>query len=134
MTTAVRALWRPLYVRYVVVSAIALAVDLGCFSLLIAGGTAAAAASAIGYSVGILVHWTISSRAVFIGRIAVHGVARSRQQALFLISALIGLGLTVGIVGLGTAIGIEPHLAKGLAIAASFQATYLMRRHVVFRS
>ncbi len=133
MTTAVRALLRPLYVRYIVVSAIALAVDLGCFSLLIAGGMPPAAASAIGYCAGILVHWAISSRAVFRGRLAVHGIARSRQQLLFLISAFIGLGLTVGIVGLGTTLGVEPHLAKALAIVASFQATYLMRRHVVFR-
>ncbi len=133
MTAAVRALWRALYVRYIVVSAIALATDLGCFWLLVVGGATAAAASASGYSVGILVHWAISSRAVFAGRLAARGAARSRQQALFLISALAGLGLTVGIVGLGTVLGLAPLAAKAVAIAASFQATYLLRRRVVFR-
>ena len=133
MTAVVHALGRPLYVRYLGVSAIALAADLACFWLLLTGGTTAAAASAVSYSVGILVHWAISSRAVFIGRLAVRGVARGRQQALFLISALAGLGLTIGIVGFGPLLGLAPLVAKAVAIAVSFQATYLLRRHVVFR-
>lgn len=132
MTTAVRALLRPLYFRYVVVSAIALGVDFGCFAVLIAGGMPPAAASAIGYNVGILVHWAISSRAVFTGRIAVPGRARRRQQILFLASALVGLGLTVGIVGLGTLLGVTPLIAKGMAIAVSFQVSYMLRQHIVF--
>ena len=49
-------------------------------------------------------------------------------------SALVGLGVTTAIVGGGSALGIDPRLAKLAAIVVSFQTTYLLRRHIVFRA
>ena len=122
------------FLRYVFASVGALAVDVGCFLGLMAVGTAAAPASAAGYSLGILAHWLMSSRAVFQDSVADGGIARTRQKALFVISALIGLGLTTAIVGFGDWSGIDPRLAKGVAIVVSFLVTWLIRSRIVFRS
>ena len=63
------------FVRYVLASVGALAVDVGSFLALLAIGVMAAPASAIGYSLGILAHWLMSSRAVFVGDVAERGAA-----------------------------------------------------------
>jgi putative flippase GtrA len=98
----------------------------------LAAGTPAAGAAAIGYLAGIVCHWLISTRAVFVGRMAEVGAGRRQQQALFLGSALVGLGITTAIVGIGARFGFDPRLAKGVAIVVSFQATYLLRKRLVF--
>ncbi|GAA5056073.1 hypothetical protein GCM10023208_20540 [Erythrobacter westpacificensis] len=120
-------------VRYLLASVGALAVDMGTFLALLSLGIWAAGASAVGYCLGIAAHWLMSSRAVFIGNVAERGAARTRQKALFVISALVGLGLTTAIVWAGDASGFDPRLAKLLAIAVSFVATWLLRSRVVFR-
>ncbi|HSG33933.1 MAG TPA: GtrA family protein [Sphingomonadaceae bacterium] len=119
--------------RYGVASAVALAVDMGSFLALLSLGTPAAPASALSYSIGILTHWLLSSRSVFNGRVAERGPARTRQKALFVGSALVGLALTTGIVGIGDALGFDPRLAKLVAIGVSFVCTWLLRSQVVFR-
>jgi putative flippase GtrA len=120
-------------VRYLLASVGALAVDFALFLALLQMGVAAVIASAIGYCSGIAVHWILSSRAVFIGRVAQGAAARLRQKALFVASALAGLALTTAIVGGGDLAGMDPRLAKLIAIAASFTATYWLRAGVVFR-
>ncbi|MGQ2932091.1 MAG: GtrA family protein, partial [Sphingopyxis sp.] len=120
------------YLRYIGASALALAADMGLFQLLLAGGWHAAAASASSYSAGIAVHWLISTRLVFVAGARTQGVERARQKALFLGSALAGLGITVGIVWIGDAFGLDPRLAKLAAIAISFQTTYVLRKTIVF--
>lgn len=122
------------FLRYIAASALALAVDLGSFLVLLEGGAAPALAAAAGYSLGIVAHWLASSRAVFTAGVAERGPERTRQKALFVISALLGLGLTTAIVGLGGLAGIDPRLAKLAAIAASFLLTWLMRERIVFRA
>jgi putative flippase GtrA len=122
------------FLRYIAASALALGIDIGSFLALLALGTAATAAAAIGYSLGIVAHWLISSRAVFTAGVAERGPERTRQKALFVASALLGLGLTTAIVGLGGLFGFDPRLAKLIAIAASFTLTWLMRERIVFRA
>jgi len=121
------------FLRYVGASVGALAVDVGSFLALMSLGMAAAPASALGYSLGIVAHWLMSSRAVFADTVAAPGTARTRQKALFVISALIGLALTTAIVGLGDSVGIDPRIAKLVAIVVSFLATWLIRSRIVFR-
>ncbi|KPP88360.1 GtrA family protein [Erythrobacter sp. HL-111] len=122
------------FARYVAASFGALAVDVGAFLALLALGAAAAPASAAGYSLGILAHWLMSSRAVFGDGVAAGGLARARQKALFVISALIGLGLTTAIVWAGDRAAIDPRIAKAAAIVVSFLATWLLRSRIVFRA
>ena len=121
------------FLRYLLASVGALAVDMGTFLALLAIGTWPAAASAASYSLGILAHWLLSSRTVFADTIAARGPGRIRQKALFVVSALAGLVLTTAIVGLGDMAGMDPRLAKLAAIAASFVLTWVLRVRVVFR-
>jgi putative flippase GtrA len=121
-------------VRYGFASVGALAVDLGCFLALLSLGAAAAVASALGYALGIVAHWLLSSRAVFADAVAARGAGRTRQKALFVVSAMIGLALTTAIVGLADLAGIDPRLAKLAAVAVSFTVTWLLRNTVVFRA
>lgn len=122
------------FLRYVLASVGALAVDFGCFLALLSLGVTAAPASALGYSLGILAHWLMSSRTVFQDKVAAGGMARTQQKALFVISALLGLALTTAIVGAADWSGLDPRLAKGAAIIVSFLVTWLIRSRIVFRS
>lgn len=122
------------FLRYVAASVGALAMDMGVFLALLEFGLLSIAASAVGYSVGILTHWMLSSRTVFHDRVSDKGTAaRTQQKAMFLVSALLGLVMTVAIVGAGTAMGIDPRLAKIIAIILSFLLTYALRNIVIFR-
>jgi putative flippase GtrA len=120
------------YFRYIVASAGALGLDMALFVAALALGASPVIAAAAGYGAGIGAHWLLSSRAVFTGSLAEKGKARRQQQALFLASALVGLAMTMGIVGIGSLLVADPRLAKLAAIAVSFQATYILRRKVVF--
>ena len=121
------------WTRYVMASVVALATDAGLFLILLNSGLYAVAASAIGYASGIIVHWLVSSRMVFNEGAAARGSSeRTRQKAMFVGSAVIGLTITTAIVGGGDAAGFDPRIAKMLAIAVSFQVTYLLRRRYVF--
>lgn len=122
------------FLRYLLASIGALAVDMGSFLLLLSAHVAAAPASAAGYSLGILAHWLLSSRAVFADSVAAGGNARHMQKAGFVGSALLGLLLTTMIVGAGDAAGIDPRLAKVAAIGVSFIATWIVRSRFVFRA
>ena len=122
----------PPYLRYIGVSAVALVIDMSVFLALIAGTMVASIAAGIGYGVGIVVHWSLSSRMVFADRVAQSGTGRGKQKALFIMSAVLGLGLTMMIVGVGTRIGIDARIAKIIAIGVSFNATYFLRKFVVF--
>ncbi|WP_226699624.1 GtrA family protein [Qipengyuania gaetbuli] len=119
-------------VRYVLASVGALAVDMGSFLALLAMGLTAPLSAAAGYSAGIVVHWILSSRAVFQDGVASKGAGRGRQKLLFIGSALVGLALTTGIVALGEYLGFDPRAAKLAAVIASFTVTYMLRKMVVF--
>ena len=120
--------------RYIGASVIALAADVSTFLLLLQLGVFAAGASAASYSLGILVHWLVSSRKVFHDSVASHGIERTKQKAMFVVSALIGLALTTAIVGAGDLTGVDPRLAKLVAIVASFTLTWVLRNKIIFRS
>lgn len=121
-----------LYCRYVLASAVSLGVDFGMFMVGLATGVPPALAAACGYGAGVICHWYLSSRAVFVGRIAEAGAERRQQQGLFVLSALVGLAVTVAIVGVGSRYGLDPRIAKIIAIVVSFQSTYVLRKKVVF--
>lgn len=121
-----------IYARYIGASIVSLGVDFAVFLATLSLGILPAIAAATGYIAGIVCHWAISSRLVFTAQIAASAAGRRQQQALFVLSALVGLGITTGIVGIGSRYGLDPRIAKGVAIVVSFQATYVLRRKVVF--
>ena len=120
-------------IRYGFASVGALAVDVGVFLAMLAANVAAAPASAFGYTFGIIAHWVLSSRKVFRDKVAADGRARAWQKTLFVVSAMLGLGLTTLIVGGADYAGFDPRIAKVIAIMASFTLTYFLRSKVVFQ-
>ena len=122
------------FIRYGVVSVGALAVDMGIFLALLQSGILSALAAAIGYAAGIFAHWMLSSRKVFQDRVSQRGTReRTQQKAMFVVSALLGLVLTMAVVGAGEMLGVDPRIGKVFAIILSFTLTYLLRNVVVFR-
>lgn len=125
-------LYRMTFARYFASSAAALAVDSTCFFALVALGVPAGLASATAYSIGILAHWLITSRAVFAAEVAERGLARTRQKFGFVLSALAGLAATTAIVSAGASMGANLVLTKATAVAVSFTINWLLRRFLVF--
>lgn len=125
---------RASFPKYLIASVLALAVDMGSFVLLLDAGMAPAPASANSYALGIIAHWLLSSRTVFAAGVADRGPERTRQKAMFVISALVGLAITTAIVGIGSHIGADPRLAKIAAVGVSFMVTWLLRSRIVFAS
>jgi putative flippase GtrA len=134
VTTILAKLRDVRFIRYILASVGALAVDFGIFLFMLSSGTQATLASVFGYTFGILAHWLLSSRTVFHDSVAHEKTARTKQKVLFVISALVGLVLTAAIVGLADASGIDARAAKLVAIVVSFGATYMLRAKVVFSS
>ena len=132
MRRAISTLIRATVLRYLGASVVALGADMGSFLALLHLGVPAALASALAYAVGMAVHWWLSAHAVFVGHVAGSGPERLRQQVMFVGSALAGLAITTGIVGVGAYAGIDPRIAKIIAVGVSFAVTYLLRHRVVF--
>lgn len=122
------------FVRYLVASAVALGADAGSFFVMYRLGAFVPAAYAASYSLGILVHWLISSRLVFADAVAERGTERTRQKAMFVISALMGLVLTIAIGSAAVYAGLHPMIGKLMAIVASFMLTWMLRAKLVFRT
>ena len=120
------------FVRYLVASALALGLDMSTFLLTLRSGVDPVGAAVAGYVVGLAAHWFMSSRLVFASHLAGRGMVRVQQQGLFIGSALVGLAITMTIVGLGTMLGAQPQIAKGIAVGVSFLVTYVLRRTIVF--
>lgn len=133
MLSCVQRIAAPVFLRYVLASIGALAVDMGTFLAGLALGVPAVAASVLGYALGIAAHWVLSSTVVFADDVAAAGAARRRQQALFVASALVGLGVTALVVGGLARLGLDPRAAKLAAVGISFVVTWLLRQRVVFR-
>ena len=118
--------------RYIGASAVALVGDVALLNLLLLAGWSPPIAGAAGYVAGIVIHWLISSRFVFVDSARAEGMDRVRQKGLFLGSAFIGLGLTVAIIWAGHEAGINANVAKLAAVGVSFAATYILRKTLVF--
>ena len=119
--------------RYLAASIIALAFDVALFSSLVALAMDPTIASAAGYCAGIVIHWFVSSRLVFEGRVSAVGAKRTVQKSQFVASAFLGLGLTTSIVAGGSLIGIGPHLAKFFAVGISFVVIWYVRHRLIFQ-
>ena len=132
IASPLRAFLTGTFARYLSASVVALGADAGSFLLLLHLGVAPARAAALGFVVGIVVNWVVSSRVLFADCVADSGPERRRQQALFLVSALVGLVLTTAIVAGGAALAIDPRLAKLVAVGVSFVSTSGMRHVMVF--
>lgn len=128
---AARMLGEP-RLRYVLVSATTLAVDTLITLNLTWSGSAPSLSAAAGYIIGLTLHWVLSTRFVFAAELAADSRARARQAALFVLSGLGGLAVTVATFSTAVAFGVAASMAKAFAVAISFCIVYLIRRHVIF--
>jgi putative flippase GtrA len=117
--------------RYSAVSVIALAIDFGVYIALVRLAVNVPVAGVIGYAMGMLTHYILSSAFVF-------DVARSQKSARrrlveFAASGLLGLMLTVAVIAsLTDYFAAPPIAAKVVAAVVSFLAVFLVRRCIVF--
>lgn len=128
-----RARLAGLVARYTLASAVALAADTGSFLAMLHAGVPPVTAAAIGFILGIAVHWLVSSRVFFVEDVAADARDRGRQRTQFIAVSLIGLALTTVIVGVAAHLGINPRFAKLVAVVVSFVTTSGLRHIFVFR-
>jgi putative flippase GtrA len=115
--------------RYIVTGGIAAVVDLGCFDLLIKGGLSIAPASVVSFCAAALVNYRLTSQFVFSHDATIHGFA------LFLLAALTGLSVNVGVTLAGVSFfGLPPLIAKLVGIGAAFLVNFGLNVRVVFRA
>ena len=121
------------FLRYAISALAAMAVDVGCFMILLGQGVAAGFAAALAYAAGMIANWWLVSRGVFDAGLAPRGPIRLRQQMLFYGTTLSGLAITTAIVSVLVAAGMRPILTKGIALVVSFFLNWGVRKYFVFR-
>jgi len=122
------------FMRYFAVSVLALAVDYITYLFMVYGKLLdIPTAAMVGYSVGMLVSYTLITTRVF-----TNGWLRNNriyEAMLFLISGMFGLGLTYLMArAVVITIGNEVQCAKIMSTAVSFIGVYFVRKKIVFKS
>ncbi|EPR16981.1 polysaccharide biosynthesis protein GtrA [Sphingobium indicum IP26] len=116
------------FTRYLLASICALSADFALFMLLHRLGASPALAALGGYSGGLVLHWMISTQFVFeMRQPPTHG-----QRIAFILSALIGMAITMGLVGGLSGLGLPPAVAKLAAVPVSFLSVYAIRKYGIF--
>ena len=116
------------FTRYLLASIWALVADFALFMLLNHMGVPPAIAALGGYSGGLIVHGMISVLFVF----EMQGPATHAQRIAFFVSALIGMAITMALVGGLSGLGAPPAIAKLMAVPVSFLAVYAIRKYGIF--
>lgn len=117
--------------RYSVVSVVALATDVLVYISLCALAVNAPVAGIVGYAVGMIAHYALSTAFVF--DVAHARKSAPRRLAEFAASGLLGLMLTALIIAAMTDyFAASAIAAKVVATIASFLAVFVVRRCIVF--
>ena len=119
-------------VRYGMISAASLTLDLAVFLLLLQGGVSPVSASVAGYLCGTQLHWLLSTRLVFAAGVRQDRAARRRHQVLFFASAAVGVTCNAGIVAASEMLMIPLLIGKLAAIGASFVLVLVVRTTIIF--
>ena len=115
--------------RYAMTGGIAAVVDLGGFDLLLKANLSVAPASVISFCTAALINYRLTSQFVF------GHIATIQGFGLFLLAALIGLTVNVGVTLAGVwVLGLFPPLAKMLGIGTAFLVNFGLNAGVVFRN
>jgi len=117
--------------RYAVVSLLAMALDYTVYLSLVHTGMRPMLAGVIGYPMGLLLHFALSTSFVF--DLSAVDKARLRLFGEFALSGVAGLAVTTIVIATATDVAGLPALpAKILATGVSFLIVYSLRRGVVF--
>ncbi|MFC3439973.1 GtrA family protein [Sphingobium rhizovicinum] len=117
-----------MFARYLLASICALSGDFAVFLALDRVGASPVIAAVGGYGAGLVVHWIISIRFVFV----LDQGPTHAQRIGFVVSAMLGMGVTMLLVGALSALGLAPPLAKLLSVPLSFLTVYAIRKYGVF--
>jgi putative flippase GtrA len=116
---------------YTIVSVVALGVDLVVFNGLVFADMRPALAGAVGYAIGMVVHFVLSSRYVF--DTSGSEKTNARRFGEFALSGAVGLAITWALIHLATDVAHLPAMfGKIAAIGTSFIVVFLLRRGIVF--
>ncbi len=120
-----KLLWQ--IVKFGGVGALCFLIDYGLLCLLTDyGGLHSVAASAVSFSVSVVVNYLLSACFVFDTRQSTHKV---RSFVLFIVCSVIGLGLTVGIMKLGVDVwGLNYKLVKIAATGIVMVYNFVSRK------
>lgn len=116
--------------RYTLVSVAALALDFAVYLALVLALGSPTFAGVVGYAMGLVLHYTLSVRFVFDA--AATQKSMRRTFAEFVVSGIVGLGLTASVIWAATSFGVPAIGAKGLAVVVSFLAVFALRHAIVF--
>ncbi|NWG31095.1 MAG: GtrA family protein [Rhodocyclaceae bacterium] len=121
------------FMRYLAVSALALAVDLGLFSFLMRVASFPwMLAATIGFIAGVGVAYWLSIRIVFRARRLAH--APGKELLAFALIGVAGLALTQLVLWVGIEqFHANPELTKLFAAGFTFLANFGLRKFVLFR-
>jgi putative flippase GtrA len=121
------------FLSYVFVCAVALAVDLSVYRLALPALPLAALAAAVGFFVGNITHYIVSSRLVFNDILTERGYrTEAPVMVKFIAAGCTGFTVTTLIVWLiADVAGYHPFLAKGVAIVFSFVSVFAVMRFFV---
>lgn len=116
---------------YTVASGLALGLDLATFNALLMTGMRAALAGVIGYAVGLVLHYVLSSNYVF--RVVDSSKGSAQRFVEFCVSGAVGLAMTWAIIHIATDFAHLPAMiGKAAAVVASFIVVFVLRRSIVF--
>ncbi|MEZ5843446.1 MAG: GtrA family protein [Hyphomicrobiaceae bacterium] len=120
-------------VRYTMVSATALIVDLATFAALMASGPlTASSAGAFSVLTGLVVHYLLSTRFVFDA--AATGKSHGRLVGEYAMTGLLGFVVTwIAIAVVVDVLGMPAGVGKLSGVGATFITVYLVRAGLVFR-
>ena len=120
-----KLLWQ--IIKFGGVGALCFLIDYGLLCLLTDyGGMHSVAASAVSFSVSVVVNYLLSACFVFDTRQSTHKV---RSFVLFIVCSIIGLGLTVGIMKLGVDLwGLHYKLVKIAATGIVMVYNFVSRK------
>jgi putative flippase GtrA len=121
----------PQLCRYTIVSALALFTDIALYLQMIHFGIRPVLAGAVGYAIGVMLHFVLSCWKVFDATRT--GKSSMRLFSEFLLSGIVGLALTTSLIWIITEIMKQDAVtAKMVAVGVSFFAVFMLRRSVVF--
>ena len=115
--------------QYAVTGGIAAVVDAGGFVLLVNANLSIVVASCLSFCIAALVNYNLTSQFVFDREATVRGFAS------FLVAALIGLTVNIGVTFMGVfTMGLPPLAAKLTGIAIAFFVNFLLNLRIVFHT
>lgn len=120
---------------YLLVSVAALTLDLAVYSLLLASFASPTLPAAIGYSIGLVLHYLLASRFVFAAaRRDGRGLTSEAPTfAKYAATGIAGIAMTSAIVAIcADLLGWNALAAKLIATVFAFVAVFLARKFIVF--